>query len=85
MRIPKLLYVQFFYNDGNEMNTQDLTRQDIQRRVKTIARIYNDAIKRRFEELGKEDWAYNEIAELALDMPSRYGEAEGYVNETFVL
>ena len=85
MRIPKLLYVQFFYNDGNEMNTQDLTRQDIQRRVKTIARIYNEAIKRRFEELGKEDWAYNEIAELALDVPSRYGEDEGYVNKTFVL
>ena len=85
MRIPKLLYVQFFYNDGNEMNTQDLTRQDIQRRVKTIARIYNEAIKRRFEELGKEDWAYNEIAELALDVPSRYGDDEGYVNKTFVL
>lgn len=85
MRIPKLLYVQFFYNDGNEMNTQDLTRKDIQRRVKTIARIYNDAIKKRFEELGKEDWAYNEIAELAIEMPSRYGESEGHVNETFNL
>ena len=86
MRIPKLLYIQYFYNDGIEMNTQDLTRADIQRRVKTIARIYNTTIKRRFEELGKEDWAYNEdFAEKALDVPSRFGDEEQYVNETFVL
>ena len=86
MRIPKLLYVQYFYNDGVEMNTQDLTRSDIQRRVKTIARIYNTAIKQRFEQLGKEDWAFNaDLAEKALDVPSRFGDEEQYVNETFVL
>lgn len=86
MRIPKLLYVQYFYNDGNEMNTQDLTRSDIQRRVKTIARIYNTTIKKRFEELGKEDWAFNEdFAERALDVPSRFGDDEQHVNETFIL
>jgi hypothetical protein len=86
MRIPKLLYVQYFYNDGNEMNTQDLTRGDIQRRVKTIARIYNNAIKQRFEQLGKEDWAFDpDFAEKALDMPSRFGDAEQHVNETFVI
>lgn len=86
MRIPKLLYIQYFYNDGVEMNTQDLTRADIQRRVKTIARIYNTTIKRRFEELGKEDWAFNEdFAEKALDVPSRFGDEEQCVNETFIL
>lgn len=86
MRIPKLLYIQYFYNDGNEMNTQDLTRADIQRRVKTISRMYNDMIKRRFEELGKVDWAYNkERAELALEIPSRYGNDEQYVNEIYEL
>jgi len=86
LRIPKLLYVQYFYNDGNEMNTQDLTRGDIQRRVKTIARIYNNAIKQRFEQLGKEDWAFDpDFAEKALDVPSRFGDAEQHVNETFVI
>jgi len=86
MRIPKLLYVQYFYNDGNEMNTQDLTREDIQRRVKTIARIYNKVINQRFKELGKEDWAYDaDLAEKALNVPCRFGEAEQYVNETFII
>jgi glycosyltransferase involved in cell wall biosynthesis len=86
LRIPKLLYVQYFYNDGVEMNTQDLTRADIQRRVKTIARFYNDVIKQRFEQLGKEDWAYNaDFAEKSLDVPSRFGDAEQHVNETFVI
>jgi glycosyltransferase involved in cell wall biosynthesis/predicted house-cleaning noncanonical NTP pyrophosphatase (MazG superfamily) len=86
LRIPKLLYVQYFYNDGVEMNTQDLTRADIQRRVKTIARIYNHTIKQRFEQLGKEDWAFDpDFAEKALDVPSRFGDAEQHVNETFVI
>jgi glycosyltransferase involved in cell wall biosynthesis len=86
LRIPKLLYVQYFYNDGVEMNTQDLTRADIQRRVKTIARFYNDAINQRFKQLGKKDWAYDaDIAEKALDVPSRFGDAEQHVNETFVI
>lgn len=86
LRIPKLLYVQYFYNDGVEMNTQDLTRSDIQRRVKTIGRIYNNAIKQRFEQLGKEDWAYDkDFAEKALDKPSRFGDAEQHVNETFII
>lgn len=86
LRIPKLLYVQYFYNDGVEMNTQDLTRGDIQRRVKTIARFYNDAINQRFKQLGKKDWAYDaDFAEKALDMPSRFGDAEQHVNETFVI
>ena len=86
LRIPKLLYIQYFYNDGIEMNTQDLTRADIQRRVKTIARIYNHTIKQRFEQLGKEDWAFDpDFAEKALDVPSRFGDAEHHVNETFVI
>ena len=86
VRIPKLLYVQYFYNDGVEMNTQDLTRADIQRRVKTIARFYNDFIKKRFEQLGKKDWAYNEdFAEKALDVPSRFGDEEQHVNETLII
>lgn len=80
VHIPKTLYVQMLYNDGHEMNTQDLSRADIQRRVKTIAEFYNDAIKARFEELGIEDWAY----EKSIYADSLYGAKEGKANLTYI-
>ena len=83
VHIPKTLYVQFMYNDGVEMNTQDLTRSDIQRRVKTIAEFYNDRIANRFLELGEVDWAWQENSADPLSVASRYGAEEGRVNLTY--
>jgi glycosyltransferase involved in cell wall biosynthesis len=84
VHIPRTLYVQFLYNDGYEMNTQDLTRADIQRRVKTIMQYYNEAIKNRFEkDFGVEDWAYKFNSSYPIDAPCRYGAQEGRVNLTF--
>ena len=59
-KIPKLSYIQFLYNNQGGRNTHDLSRADIQRRVRTIAQYYNEQINARFIELGIEDWAYNE-------------------------
>lgn len=39
--------------------------------------FYNEKIKERFEQLGKEDWAYN------YDGPSKFGEFENQVNLTY--
>jgi glycosyltransferase involved in cell wall biosynthesis len=72
VKIPYGCYLQFYH----ESNSQNPTRADIQRRVKTIANYYNERIKARFEELGKEDWAYPH----GWNTPSRFGEEEGYVN-----
>lgn len=80
VHIPKTLYIQKLYNDGYEMNTQDLSRADIQRRVKTIAEMYKEAIKNRFNELGIEDWAY----EKSIDSESLYGVREGKANLTYL-
>lgn len=55
--IPKLGYIQFMYQ-GSERNTHDIVRADIQRRVRSIAEFYHKDIKRRFDELGLHDWAY---------------------------
>lgn len=76
VKIPKLLYLQF-YHDGN---TQNLTRRDIQRRVRSISSFYNKPIKDRFVELGYKDWAYDENPENPLYVDSKFGEEEGYVN-----
>lgn len=75
VRIPVCCYFQF-YHDGNSQNA---TRADIQRRVRTISHFYNEKIKARFEELGKEDWAYT----AGLQTPPRKGDDEGYVNYIF--
>lgn len=80
VKIPKLGYIQFIYNNGTEMNTHDLSRADIQRRVRTIMYHYNDRIAKRFEELGVEDWAYKTNPNSPLDVDSRFGPAEGAVN-----
>lgn len=55
--IPRLGYVQFMY-EGEEKNTHAIVRADIQRRVKSIAEFYHQDIKKRFDELGLNDWAY---------------------------
>jgi hypothetical protein len=65
------------------MNTHELSRKDIQRRVRTIRDHYNNAIKSRFEELGKEDWAYGVNDAFPWQIPSRYGNEEEYVNYKF--
>lgn len=81
-KIPKLGYLQFIYLHQNKTdeNSQADSRSDIQRRVKTIANFYNDAIKKRFEELGVEDWAYLTGECDIQDIPSRFGDEENYVN-----
>ena len=81
VKIPKMLYLQFYHNS----NTQDLTRKDIQRRVKTIANHYNNQIKDRFVQLGKSDWAYDSNPTNPLITESRFNESEGFVNYIFGL
>ncbi len=76
VRIPKLLYLQFYHNS----NTQNATRADIQRRVKSISNFYNEKIKNRFEELGFEDWAYKYNPQQPLSAPSLFGKSESFVN-----
>lgn len=79
-RIPKLTYIQFLYNNASGRNTHDLSRADIQRRVRTIAAHYDEQIKARFEELGIHDWAYAEYPAYPIMAESRFGEAEGVAN-----
>ena len=76
VRVPKLLYLQFYHNS----NTQNATRKDIQRRVRTISDFYNERIKNRFEELGKIDWAYQYNPNSPLSAPSLFGKDESEVN-----
>jgi glycosyltransferase involved in cell wall biosynthesis len=76
VRIPKLLYLQFYHNS----NTQNATRKDIQRRVRTISNFYNERIKQRFEELGCVDWAYQYNPSQPLTAPSLFGNDEQSVN-----
>jgi glycosyltransferase involved in cell wall biosynthesis len=78
LRIPKLEYLQFIHNDGG--NTHNLSRADIQRRVRTIAHHYNDRIKSRFEELGLKDWAYEGNPNNPTWVDSRFGQDEGHIN-----
>lgn len=78
-KIPKLGYIQFLYQ-GARRNTHDLSRADIQRRVRSIQQRYDLEIKARFEELGLEDWAYAEKPEYATFAEPRFGEEEGYAN-----
>lgn len=81
MRIPKLGYLQFIHST----NTTDLSRKDIQRRVRTIMYHYNDQIAKRFEELGVEDYVYKENKQYPLDVVSRFGKDENYVNKIYQL
>ena len=83
-KIPKLGYVQFIYDNEKGTNTHNLSRADIQRRVKTIMYYYNEQIKDRFEELGLTDWAYEEYPNMPLMAESRYGEEEQAANIVYV-
>ena len=80
VRIPKLGYLQYIYHNANGRNTHDLSRADIQRRVRSIMYFYNDAINERFKELGVFDYAYDENKDNPLNVESRFGEKENYVN-----
>ena len=72
VKVPYCCYFQFYHGS----NSQDASRADIQRRVRTISNYYNEAIKARFEELGKEDWAYP----WGTRSQPRFGEEENFVN-----
>lgn len=76
VRIPKLLYLQYYHNN----NTQNQTRADIQRRVKTIRDYYNVDINKRFIELCAVDWAYNYNPYEPLYCESKFGKEESFVN-----
>lgn len=78
VRIPKLGYLQFIHDTGS--NTHNLSRADIQRRVRTIGDYYNLKIKDRFHELGVNDWAYEGNPHFPLNTPSRFGQDEERVN-----
>ena len=79
VRIPKLLYLQYYHNN----NTQNQTRADIQRRVRTISEYYNESIHNRFLELGVVDWAYDFNSKEPLCCESKFGNEENYVNYTY--
>lgn len=83
-RIPKLCYIQYIYNNEGGQNTHNLARADIQRRVKTIMYYYNEQIKQRFDELGLEDWAYNNNPNAPLHCDSKWGDEEQVANITYV-
>ena len=72
VRVPKLLYLQFYHN----ANTQNATRKDIQRRVRSISNFYNDQIHNRFIELGYQDWAYDNSPHNPLMSESRLNQSE---------
>jgi O-antigen biosynthesis protein len=84
VKIPKLGYIQFIHAKGNEQNSHDIARADIQRRVRTIMEHYHEAIAKRFKELGVEDWVYNSPEYHPWEVPCRWGDEEGYVNEIFI-
>jgi len=76
VRIPKLLYIQYYHSN----NTQNRTRSDIQRRVRSVRDFYNLRINKRFIELGVKDWAYDFNQQEPLYAPSLFGEEESAVN-----
>lgn len=75
-KIDKMLYLQFYHGS----NSQDNNRSEIQRKVRTISVNYNEQIKKRFEELGAVDWAYEGNSQYPIFTESRFGEEEQYVN-----
>lgn len=79
VRIPKMLYLQFYHSN----NTQNKTRADIQRRVRSIREFYNDKINQRFKDLGLKDWAYEHSPYDPLSCESRFGREENAANYIF--
>jgi len=78
VRIPKLGYLQFIHENGSNTHKQSIF--DIQRRVRTISNYYNLRIRDRFQELGVNDWAFQENPHYPILSPSRFGDQEGKVN-----
>jgi hypothetical protein len=85
VHVPKLCYLQYMHANEAVNNTQNVSRADIQRRVRSISTFYNEAIRDRFIELTGEDWAYKENPNWPGQATSRYGEAETAVNYTMKL
>ena len=83
MRIPKMCYIQFIYNNTTGRNTHDLSRADIQRRVRTIMYHYNERIAKRFEELGLDDYCYKENPNNPINVASKIGTDENNANKIF--
>jgi glycosyltransferase involved in cell wall biosynthesis len=83
MRIPKMCYIQFIYNNTTGRNTHDLSRADIQRRVRTIMHHYNERIAKRFQELGLDDYCYRLNPNNPLDVPSNIGENENNAHKIY--
>jgi len=81
VKIPSLGYLQFIHNTGS--NTHNISRADIQRRVRTIGSYYNQKIFNRFEDLGLTDWAYLENKEYPLSSKSRFDDQEEIANSIF--
>lgn len=80
IHLKKMLYVQ--YNDGN--STVDNNRIDINRRARLIRDHYDLEIKERFEELGKEDWMWDDKLEHSIKDISYRDYDRYYENEEFV-
>lgn len=85
VKIPKMCYIQFRYDDGERVNTHETSRKDIQRRVDTIMRYYNDKINDRFAELGIKDWAYEFDRHNPLGATPQFNKNENSVNYTLTL
>ena len=81
--VRKLCYLQFYHNSGALNNTQNSSRADIQRRVRSISQFYNEDIKNRFEELGVRDWSYESDPRNPLNSISQFDDMENYVNYIF--
>lgn len=85
VKVDWMCYWQFYFglnydSQSSYTNTQNLVRMDIQRRARTISQFYNEKIKARFEELGKNDWAFERNPEDPRRVDPIHGEGENRVN-----
>ena len=85
VKVDWMCYWQFYFglnydSQSSYTNTQNLVRMDIQRRARTISQFYNEKIKARFEELGKNDWAFERNPEDPRRVDPIHGEDENRVN-----
>lgn len=85
VKIDWMCYWQFYFglfydSQSSSTNTQNLVRMDIQRRSRTISEFYNLEIKKRFEELGKRDWAWEQNPGDPRNISPVHGEGENRVN-----
>jgi putative lipoic acid-binding regulatory protein len=61
----------------------DFDGESIQVQPSRTGKYHSLTAQLRFEELGKEDWAYKVNSTHPWEIPSRYGDEEGYVNYKF--